>query len=129
MVGAAILQDDTCLVAQRGETMAEPLKWEFPGGKIEPGESHEDALVREIREELHVDIEVGDYLGRGESVSNERRIVLDVYTARILSGELHLAEHRRADWLAADEIHRLDWAEADLPILAELERRLRPATT
>lgn len=125
VVGAAILQGGTCLVAQRSVTMPLPLKWEFPGGKLEPGEDPRQALVREIREELGVEIEVGVWLGRGESVDGRRRIELDVFEAALVAGEVRLAEHRRYGWFGADEIAGLDWAAADVPVLGALVQRLR----
>ena len=77
VVGAAIVRDGRCLVAKRSPTMRAPGKWEFPGGKVEVGETPHDALVREISEELGVTIEVGALLGRGTATP----IVLDVYLA------------------------------------------------
>ena len=125
VVGAAILQGGTCLVAQRGADMSMPLKWEFPGGKLEPGEDARAALVREIREELALEIEVGQRLGRGVSEQDGRRIELDVFAATRVGGEVRLAEHCRYGWFAAHEIDGLDWAAADRPVLAALKRRLR----
>ena len=125
VVGAAILQGGTCLVAQRSAAMPLPLKWEFPGGKLEPGEDPREALAREIREELGLEIEVGAWLGRGASVDGGRRIELDVFEAALVAGEVRLAEHRRYGWFAAGEIDALDWAAADVPVLGALKRRLR----
>ncbi len=102
------------MVAQRSATMAEPLKWEFPGGKPEPGEDARAALAREIREELALEIAVGEWLGRGTSVVTGRVIELDVYAATPVAGEVRLAEH--ADW---------GWFAADVPVLEALLERLR----
>ncbi len=125
VVGAAILKDGACLVTQRGPLAAsEALKWEFPGGKVEAEEAPRAALVREIREELAVEIEVGAWLGRGEHRGDAGTIGLDVYTARIVSGEIHLAEHYRCGWFRAEEIDTLDWAAADRPILPALKQVL-----
>lgn len=121
VVGAAILRQGACLAAQRGPEMSEPLKWEFPGGKVEPGEDPREALRREIREELHLEVEVGTLLGRGESAVDGRRIVLDIYAATILAGEVRLVEHQDWGWFTAAEIDRLDWADADLPVLPALK--------
>ncbi len=121
VVGAAILHDASCLVAQRrGDDAGEPRKWEFPGGKVEPGEAPCAALVREIREELGIEIEVGAWLGRGHSDHGSRRIQLDVYLARRLGGTIRLVDHQRYGWFRAGELEALDWAAADQPLVAEL---------
>lgn len=124
VVGAAIVRDGRCLVTRRGPTMALAGAWEFPGGKVEAGETPQAALQREILEELGVEIEVGAWLGVGESVVGERRIQLDVYLARWVGGRLELAEHDRAEWCGPAELERLDWAEADLPVLPALAEAL-----
>src|SRR5687768_3267985 len=85
VVGAAIIRDHRCLITQRSPTMPLPLKWEFPGGKVEPNEAPEAALAREIHEELGLTIQVGPFLARGTApASNNRLISLDVYAAHIL---------------------------------------------
>jgi 8-oxo-dGTP diphosphatase len=124
VVGAAILDGRTCLVAQRGGGGGGASKWEFPGGKVEPGETPRAALAREIREELRVEIEVGEWLGRGEHTDGVVAIELDVYAARIVSGDIRLAEHRRCGWFGAGQLDALDWAAADRPLLPALERLL-----
>jgi 8-oxo-dGTP diphosphatase len=124
VVGAAIVENGRVLLTRRSERMSMPGKWEFPGGKVEPGESPQAALARESREELGIAIEVGPRLGRGTSLHAGRRIALEVYTARRLGGELRLNEHAEHGWFAAAEIAALDWPEADLPILPALERAL-----
>lgn len=129
MVGAAILQGETCFVAQRSAEMSAPLKWEFPGGKLEPGEDPRAALVREIREELALEIEVLDWLGRGVSVEDGRRVELEVFTAAVVAGDVRLAEHRAFGWFRAHEIDRLDWAAADVPVLENLKARLLASET
>ena len=124
VVGAAILRGSRCLVAQRGESMTLPLKWEFPGGKVEPEENPRDALAREVREELGVNVEIGGLLGRGESVVHGRRILLDVYEAHLESGTPKAREHKTLRWCDAREVERLDWAAADQPLIAPLIARL-----
>jgi 8-oxo-dGTP diphosphatase len=98
--------------------------WEFPGGKVEPRESSESALSREIREELGLEIDVGPWIGRGESIVAGREIVLDVFYSSLVQGDLHLKEHAQTRWINAREIGDLQWAEADRPVLPILKRVL-----
>ncbi|REJ75112.1 MAG: (deoxy)nucleoside triphosphate pyrophosphohydrolase [Acidobacteria bacterium] len=133
VVGAAIVQGDRCLAAQRSAQMPLPLQWEFHGGKVELGEDPRAALRRELREELGVDVEVGELLGTGSARQGEVEIVLDVYLARLVGGELHPREHARVGWFTAEELRGLEWAEADVPAvervcgMLEGERRERPS--
>ncbi len=124
VVGAAILDGPRCLVAQRGPAMSEAGRWEFPGGKVEAGESPSAALVRELREELGVGIEVGAWLGRGEAIVGSRKIVLDVFAAARRDGEPRPREHAALRWITAEEVDALAWPEADRPILPILRRVL-----
>jgi 8-oxo-dGTP diphosphatase len=115
-------------VALRSARMSLPLKWEFPGGKVEAGESPEEALRREIQEELGLDIEVRGFLGLGQSTCDGRSIDLSVYEARLLGGDpglkLKLTEHARAQWVNASALGELDWAPADIPIVPEVQKAL-----
>src|SRR6478735_1015924 len=107
VVGAAIIRDGRCLVAQRGPTMSLAGKWEFPGGKVEPGEEPRAALVREIDEELGLQISAGDLLGSGSAPVGGRVVELDVYAATILSGTLVLLEHAQVSWATSEELSEL----------------------
>ena len=128
VVGAAIVDGGVCLAAQRGPDAARcALQWEFPGGKVEPDETPRSALEREIREELAVEIEVGSWLGRGEHRSGGAVVKLDVFAARIMSGDIRLTEHFRYGWFSAEQLDALDWAAADRPILPALKSLLRRA--
>jgi 8-oxo-dGTP diphosphatase len=126
VVGAAILDGDRCLAARRGPRMSLPGMWEFPGGKVEPGERPERALAREIHEELKLEIEVGECLARSEIRNDGGTLVLDVYTARAAPGEPHLREHAEVRWIAADALHGVEWALADVPIVPSVAALLRP---
>lgn len=127
VVAAAIARSGCCLVAQRGPGMTLPGKWEFPGGKVEPGEAPEGALAREILEELGAVIEVGALLGTGGARVVDKLIRLDVYAARLVAGELSLSEHSRVAWASAEELASFDWAEADVPIVPAVAEWLRRA--
>ncbi len=129
VVGAAILKGGRCLTARRGPGMSDPGKWEFPGGKVEPGEAPEEALAREISEELGLRIEVGEPLGVGLAKSAQGRVIrLQVFRARLLSGTPVLREHDQLRWVGAKSLHALDWSAADIPVLDALAESLdRPS--
>lgn len=117
VVGAAIVQNGLCLVAQRGPQQSQAGKWEFPGGKVEPGESPELALQREITEELGVQITVGQLLGQSVTQLGAVCVDLSIHAARLTSGELTLREHARVVWAPADALATFDWSAADVPIV------------
>lgn len=130
VVGAAILrlsppEASGCLVTRRSSHVSSPGYWEFPGGKVERGESPRQALRREIAEELGLEIEVGDFIARGVSGTSEQQIVLDVYEATITGGALRLRDHDAFLWIGAEILGKLDWAPADRPVLPTLANRLR----
>ncbi len=125
VVGAAIVLGSRCLAALRSANMALPLQWEFPGGKVAEGESPEDALVREIAEELGLEIRVGEWLAEGRDDRGEPAVVLQVYRAELVGGALHLDEHREIRWVDAEELDDLDWAVADLPAVEAVRGLLR----
>ena len=119
VVGAALLRDDPprVLASRRTEPPALAGLWEFPGGKVEPGEDEVSALVRELDEELGVRAVVGERLG-GDLPLGERA-VLRVYLARSAE-EPQLRDHDAHRWLTAAELHDVPWIPADLPLVAEL---------
>ena len=123
VVGAAIISGGRLLAAQRIEPPELAGWWEFPGGKVEARESDEDALVRECREELGVEIEVGERVGGDWPMRAD--LVMRVWTARIVSGEARpLEDHSAIRWLGPDELYDVAWLPADLPVVAELRKYL-----
>jgi len=121
-VGAAIVRDGRVLAARRTAPASAAGRWEFPGGKVEPGESDAESLVREIDEELGVEITVDGWLA-GEQPVGEA-FLLRVALATVVHGEPTPTEHDRVRWLGADELDEVDWLEADRPFLVELSEAL-----
>ena len=115
VVGAVIVRDGRILCAQRGNAGALPGKWEFPGGKIEQGESPHDALVRELAEELLCKVTVGDLVTTTVHEYDFATISLTTFMCDLLAGEPVLTEHQAVVWLDPSALHSLDWAPADLP--------------
>lgn len=124
VVGAAVLRNGRCLVARRGPDQDQAGHWEFPGGKVEPGETPQEALARELREELGIRVEVGPRLGRSEVRMGERTIALAVFEARWLGGAVTLRDHDRCLWAALADLPGLDWAPADVPLVPRVMSRL-----
>ncbi len=94
--------------------------WEFPGGKVDPGETPESALVRELMEELSVEVVVVSTLTPVIWAYDERTIRLLPFRCRIASGDLLATEHEELRWCLPEDFHRLPWADADIPILREI---------
>ena len=115
VVGAAIIKDNKVLAMQRGEQMTLPGMWEFPGGKIEANETEEQALIREIKEELNITIEIRDYINEASYDYDFGTVNLKVYTAEIVAGEISMEEHSDGKWVTADELMAIDWAPVDIP--------------
>lgn len=121
---ALIERDGLLLAAQRSATMTLPLKWEFPGGKIEAGESPEECLHRELREEMEVSVEIGQALSSCTHHYPDFTVTLYPFVCQLTTAEIVLREHAEMRWLAAGDVLRLDWAAADLPVLKDyLEKR------
>lgn len=115
VVGAAVRDAAGRVLAARRRA---PVGWEFPGGKVEPGETEPAALAREIREELGVTVEVGERIGPDVPMPGDA--VLRVWTARVTAGEPARLEHAELRWLAPAELDTVDWLPADRPVVAAL---------
>lgn len=120
VVGAVLIRDDKVLAAKRGEDMSLPGLWEFPGGKIEPGESPQDALRRELEEELLCTAVIGDHLETTEHEYEFGTVILTTYFCALESEEPQLTEHAEIRWLAVEELWSVEWAPADIPAVRRL---------
>lgn len=114
---AIIERDDLVLATQRSAAMSMPYKWEFPGGKIDPGESAEECLRREIREEIGIEIDISRNMRACTHQYPSFTITLYPFVCTIEKGQPVLHEHADLIWLRPTELHTLDWAEADIPVL------------
>lgn len=123
-VVAAVIRDGNRIFAtQRGYGEFKD-GWEFPGGKIEPGETPQEALVREIQEELAAEIRVGGLIDTVEYDYPEFHLSMGCYWAEIVSGDLILREHEAAKWLTAEELDDVDWLPADEGLIEPLKDAL-----
>ena len=121
VVAAIIKQDDKIFATQRGYGEFKG-GWEFPGGKIEAGETPEEALVREIKEELNVEIAVGEHIGTVEYDYPTFHLSMQCFMAEIKSGELILNEHESAKWLTRDTMDSVNWLAADQGVVEKLKK-------
>jgi 8-oxo-dGTP diphosphatase len=115
-----IVDDDKVLSVQRSETMSLPLKWEFPGGKIELGETAELCLIRELEEELEIKVKIIEKLSISYFDYGNFEINLIPYICQFLGDNIILKEHKEYLWMQVNELTSLDWAPADIPIVNEI---------
>ncbi|MEU5398554.1 (deoxy)nucleoside triphosphate pyrophosphohydrolase [Streptomyces sp. NPDC005963] len=124
VVAAAVYDGGRMLAARRSAPADVAGRWELPGGKLEPGESAEDGLLRELREELGVEAEILNRIPGEWPLKSG--YVLQVWTARLVSGEPQpLEDHDALRWLFPDETDSVDWLDQDRPAVAEAARQLR----
>ena len=120
VVGAVIEKDGKILCAQRNSNQTLPLKWEFPGGKIESGETPQKALRREIQEEMQCEIEIGNQIEDTLYEYDFAIVHLTTFYCRLTRGTPVLTEHAAIEWLGRDELASLDWAPADVPAIEKI---------
>ena len=119
VVAAIIFRDGELFATQRGYGEWKDL-WEFPGGKMEAGESSEDALKREIREELSTEISVDEFLCTVEYDYPKFHLTMHCYLCSLMTDSLHLNEHEAAKWLTKDELNSVKWLPADAKLISHL---------
>lgn len=124
VVAAIIVNDNKILCVQRGESKLPYIskKYEFPGGKVEAGETNEDALVREIKEELSLKIHGLNYFHTVEHTYPDFKITMHGYKCKVDNPILKLSEHLDFKWLSTHEMDVLDWAAADIPFVDKLKK-------
>ena len=120
VVAAIIIDNKKVFATQRGYGEFKD-GWEFPGGKIEPGESPEDAIVREIKEELDAEVEVIELLDTVEYDYPKFHLSMDCFICKVKSGDLVLKEHESAAWLTKNILYSVDWLPADRGLIKEIE--------
>lgn len=126
VVAAVIRRENAVFATQRGYGAYKDW-WEFPGGKVEPGETPENALVREIREELNTKISVDEFLVTVEYVYPEFHLSMDCFWCHIVEGEPVLLEHEAAKWIPLDDLHQVGWLPADVLVIEKIEQDGRSA--
>lgn len=121
VVGAAILKDNKILVSKRKEDKILGNLWEFPGGKVEIGETPKMALKREIREEFHDEVIIGNQIGEAVNFTYQFGTVnLTVFFARLKSNNLDLTVHSKVKWSIKEDLIKFNWAQADKPVVDAL---------
>ncbi len=123
VVAAIIIHEGKVFATQRGYGEFKD-GWEFPGGKVEENETLEDALVREIKEELDTEIEVGELLGTVEYDYSKFHLSMDCFICSIKSGNLVLKEHEAAKWLEKENLDSVDWLPADSGLIEKIRKYL-----
>lgn len=123
VVAAIIIENGKVFATQRGYGEFKD-GWEFPGGKIEPGETPEEAVVREIKEELDTEVKAIELLDTVEYDYPKFHLSMDCFICKILSGNLVLKEHEAAKWLTRETLDSVEWLPADQGLIAQIEKWL-----
>lgn len=123
IVAAAIIKDGKIFCAQRPKGKSLGGFWEFPGGKLEIGESPEEALIREIKEEFNAEIKIIDYVNEASYDYDFGTVIMKTFKAKLLSEKLELLEHQDSKWLTVEELNCLEWAPVDIPAVNLLRKK------
>ena len=121
---ALIIEEGGVLVTQRSRQMPHPMKWEFPGGKVKEGETPEVCIRREIREELSIEVSVGEQLPTVKHNYGSKTLELIPFICQHLEGVIELAEHHSFRWVPYEKLEKLDWLEADVEVVRLLKSHL-----
>lgn len=121
VVAALICKDNKYLICQRNEHKSRALLWEFVGGKVEKGETHEQALVRECKEELDIDVKVLDLYCNIIHHYDDINISLSLYNAKIINGIAKPLEHKSILWVSKEDLDSFSFCKADLPIIEKIK--------
>lgn len=105
-----------CTLRDQGKYDYVSFKWEFPGGKIEEGETEQETLTRELQEELEIDVKIGNFFYQVEHDYPDFHLSMTIYECDLISKEMKMNVHKNIKWLAPKDIMTLDWAEADIPV-------------
>ena len=122
VTAAIIVHDNKLLIAQRKSTDKLPNKWEFPGGKVEEGETLEECLIREMQEEFAIDVSIGKFIGESIYHYDHLSIRLLAYRTYWNSGDFEIKSHKKIKWIPLDEINQYDFAPADMPFVEKIRR-------
>ena len=123
VVAAVIRKDDKIFATQRGYGEFKD-GWEFPGGKIDKGETPEQALAREIKEELDTEIKVGKLIDTIEYDYPNFHLSMDCFWCEVVQGELELREHESARWLSKEKLYSVDWLPADVGLIEKIQEKM-----
>lgn len=125
VVGAILIENNRILCAQRGETKTLAKLWEFPGGKIETGETPQEALARELKEELMIEVEIAAEVFEQTSYSYDfGKVNLTTFICLLKKGRPQLTEHIEVKWLRPSDLSSLEWAPADIPAVSKLMKEM-----
>ena len=123
-VAAAVIRDNNRIFATARGDGAFKGKWEFPGGKIEMGETSQEALKREIMEELATEIKVGELIDTIEYDYPDFHLTMECFWCEVVNGGLELKEHEAARWLMREELYNVEWLPADVRLIEKIKGKL-----